>query len=544
MQDITSYISQFITTKDISTKITPSIIKKCAKKLKAGKDDGKYGLKSDHIIHGSFKLYVYLSLLFNSMIVHGFNPSDLLFLSIISIPKDTTASLNKSDNYRGISLISPISKLFEYVILELHSEHLYTSDMQFGFKRNHSTIMCTAIYKEVVNHYRCNGSDVYSCLLDASKAFDRLHFGKLFRILLKRNIPLGIIRLLFDSYIRQQACALWGGNRSPYFNISNGIKQGGILSPVFFTIYIDQLLLCLKKKGIGCYMHGQYVGALSYADDITLLCPDIRGLNKMLDVCEVFGKENFIIFNSKKSMAIKFGSPVECQEVAILNKLPITWVKKAKHLGNIVNDKLSDTDDCMIKCSQFIGSFNKMYSNYSHLCSQSLAQLFKSFCTSFYGSCLWNYDSIELKKIITCWNISIRKLFKLKPTTHSYLLGPLLSQPSLVEQFYIRDVRFLYSLYNSSNHIVNACYTYGSDNDYSFIGRKINFLRYKYNFCVSCSNIKSSLHSIIRYSRPNQDEQVYIYNLKTLIDAREGKTVIDNFSHDDIQNCIDHICTI
>ena len=69
--------------------------------------------------------------------------------------------------------------------------------------------MCSAIYMDIINHYKTNGSNVYSCMLDASKAFDRVHFGTLFKLLLSRNIPIGIVRLLLDSYTRQQACAVW-----------------------------------------------------------------------------------------------------------------------------------------------------------------------------------------------------------------------------------------------------------------------------------------------------------------------------------------------
>ena len=71
-----------------------------------------------------------------------------------------------------------------------------TSDMQFGLKNKHSTIMCSLAYYEVINHYLCNHSNVYSCLLDASKAFDRVHYGKLFNILLYKKVPFVIIRLL------------------------------------------------------------------------------------------------------------------------------------------------------------------------------------------------------------------------------------------------------------------------------------------------------------------------------------------------------------
>ena len=52
-----------------------------------------------------------------------------------------------------------------------------------------------------------------------------------------------------------------------------------------FTLYIDTLLIKLKKSGFGCHMNGNVIGTLSYADDITLISPSIRGLNKMLSIC-------------------------------------------------------------------------------------------------------------------------------------------------------------------------------------------------------------------------------------------------------------------
>ena len=67
------------------------------------------------------------------------------------------------------------------------SDSLLTSDMQYGYKNNHSTTMCTVILKEVIHHYINGNSNVYCCLLDASKAFDKIHYGKLFSTLLQRN---------------------------------------------------------------------------------------------------------------------------------------------------------------------------------------------------------------------------------------------------------------------------------------------------------------------------------------------------------------------
>ena len=166
------------------TTVTPDIIKQCIHKLKPDKDDGDLGFKSDHIINGSHRLHV---LLYNLMLLHGYTPTDLLTSSIISIPKDAKVSLSNIDNYRGIALFNCIYKLYDNITLFLHGNYLNTSDMQFGYKKGHSTTMCTLIYKEIINQYINNGSNVYSCLLDASKAFDRVHYGKLFRILLSKN---------------------------------------------------------------------------------------------------------------------------------------------------------------------------------------------------------------------------------------------------------------------------------------------------------------------------------------------------------------------
>ena len=139
------------------------------RKLKLGKGDGDRGFKSDYLLH------VLLCLLFKTMLVHRYTPDDLLKSSIISIPKDGTASLTTSNNYRGTFLFNEICKLFDNIILVLYGDELLSSDMQFGYKQGHSTTLCTLIYKEVAHHYLNSGSNVYSCLLDASKAFDRVH---------------------------------------------------------------------------------------------------------------------------------------------------------------------------------------------------------------------------------------------------------------------------------------------------------------------------------------------------------------------------------
>ena len=116
------------------------------------------------------------------------------------------------------------------------NDYLYTLDMQFGVKLQHSTTMCSLVYHEIINHYMLNNSNVYNYLLDASKAFDKVHYGNLLHILLNQKVPFCIIQLLMDSFERQRARVMWNSHVSDYFSISNRVKQGGVISPVMFNI--------------------------------------------------------------------------------------------------------------------------------------------------------------------------------------------------------------------------------------------------------------------------------------------------------------------
>ena len=141
----------------------------------------------------------------------------------------------------------------------------------------------------MANHFLRQGtSPIITLLLDCSKAFDTCKFSILFQKLLDRGMPATIVRVIVRVYEEQYAWVKWGNSRSCRFSIVNGTRQGSILSPALFAVYVDDLLVELRKLGVGCKVAGVYMGAMGFCDDLLLLAPTRDGMQVMLDTCHRF----------------------------------------------------------------------------------------------------------------------------------------------------------------------------------------------------------------------------------------------------------------
>ena len=115
--------------------------------------------------------------------------------------------------------------------------------------------MC--VLKEGINLYRTVNGCVFVCFLDASKR-------TLFKTLGERGVPVYILRILIYWYHNQPTCIRWGDVLPTKYKVTCGVRQGGILSPYLFNVYVDELSEQLKMRNVGCSMNGHLINHIMY----------------------------------------------------------------------------------------------------------------------------------------------------------------------------------------------------------------------------------------------------------------------------------------
>ena len=195
-------------------------------------------------------------------------------------------------------------------------------------------------------------------------------------------------------------CVRWGNAMSSIFTVHNGVKQGGVISPVLYNLYTDNLLTQLKQSGLGCYIEHVFSGALGYADDLVLLAPSLHGITSMISICELYAVEYDIMYNPKKSKLICFNvDNPEYIDITLCGK-PVSVVNSVTYLGNHVGNTISDRGmDAIMQ--NFWYKHNCTRSSFNMVNSNMLYKLHLTYCMNIYGNELFNYNCNYVNKLYT-----------------------------------------------------------------------------------------------------------------------------------------------
>ena len=283
---------------------------------------------------------------------------------------------------------------------------------------------------EVANHYMRNGSYPIMTLLDCSKAFDMVKYNILFSKLLDKGLPAVVVRTIIVVYEKQFAWVRWGKARSETFSIVNGTRQGSVLSPALFSIYMDEILVNLRNLGVGCYVGEVFMGAMGYADDLVLLAPTRTAMEMMLKACEDFGTRNNLLFStdpdaSKSKTKCVFMSGRKKQDKPaplMLYGRELPFVRTATHLGNELSEDGTMDMDNKEKTAAFITKSLEVREQFSFAHPMEVLRAVKIYCCDHYGSMLWDLQGDLANKYFNTWKTCIKLAWEVPRATHSYFL--------------------------------------------------------------------------------------------------------------------------
>ena len=272
---------------ELSFRFTMDEVKTSILQLKPGKTPGIDGIQSEIIKASCTIIAPVLVKIFNYMLQEGKYPSSWM-LGIIS-PIHKKGSPYITDNYRGITVTNTLSKVFGILmntrLKEFCIKHSIIDDRQSSHKEGARTVDNVLIIKSLFEKYCIKGkSKLHISFIDFRKAFDSIWHEGLFLKLLKNEIGGPFYQVLKSMYNKSTSMIKLNGGLTSKFRIQSGVRQGDILSPLLFNIFINDIVK--EFHDTQCHapsLIDQNIGCLLYADDLIIMSTTQHGLQYSLD---------------------------------------------------------------------------------------------------------------------------------------------------------------------------------------------------------------------------------------------------------------------
>ncbi len=279
--------------------------------------------------------------LFNSILIYNGKTTDWYTSILVLLHKK--GKKTEPLNYRGISLLSCVSKFFTAILnkrlLNYVKEKKILSDEQLGFVSGNRTSDAHIIIHNIIQKY-CHKKNkrIHSCFIDFSKAFDNISRDILFKKLKTYGITGNFYNVLKNMYCNDSIKIKLGEHLSEKIYPNQGVRQGCVLSPLLFNIYLADLPRRLElSTNTGPIIGNKILNNIIWADDLVILSETEEGLNNMLAELALYTEENALTINIDKSKAMIFNKTGKLLRRNFKYKnANIETVREYKYLGFII----------------------------------------------------------------------------------------------------------------------------------------------------------------------------------------------------------------
>ena len=388
-----------------NSEITNEEILKSVQDLKRGKSAGLDDLIPEFFINSIDIILPLLNKFFNRIFDNADYPEHWSRSIIVSILKKGNA--NDPDNYRGISLLDVLGKIYTAILTRRVTfyTNIYSkiSESQAGFRDGYSTTDQGFILYSLIHKYLSKKrGKLYVAFVDLTKAFDSINRSKLWKVVSKTGIKGKLYNNLLSMYHSVKACVRTNEGLTSFFNCPIGLKQGCLASPILFSIFINELATEVENsnlRGVQLFPDLAEILLLMFADDLALISDSINGLQRLLNILHTFCVARDLVVNTIKTKVVVFknGGLLSRNEVWSYAGKTLEVVPCFTYLGLNFSRQLSLTQmacDQAIKGKRvLISLLSKLY-QYGQLSKDVYFKLFDSkiLPVLLYGAELWGVN--------------------------------------------------------------------------------------------------------------------------------------------------------
>lgn len=384
-------------------------VEKAITSQKKDKAPGSDNITNEYLIANKDIITPILTYIFEDVIESELIPEQWTSSTIILLHKK--GSKDDINNYRPISLITNIYKVFAKVILNRISKVLDENQPreQAGFRSGYSTLDHIYVVKQILEKSREYNTTFYCCFVDYSKAFDTLEHEAIWKALKNQGVEKKYIRMLRNIYTNSKA-KIRLEKEGKEIKLGRGVRQGDPVSPKLFTAVLEEIFRQLDWEKNGITINGEKLSHLRFADDIIIFSQTKEDLEGMINDLDRESRKVGLNMNTEKTKVMTNGTE---EPIYILGNA-IEYVDEYIYLGQIISLK----DLTSKEVERRIGNAWKRF--------WSLREIFKNKETSMaikrklfnicivpvltYGCQTWSLTKAQTKKLETCQNAMNRSM--------------------------------------------------------------------------------------------------------------------------------------
>ena len=422
-------------TDELNSYITRDEIMRNINKLKNGKAAGYDSIANEYIKNTKHILIPVYEALFNIILDTGNFPEQWT-VGIIKPVYKNKGNSNDVNNFRPITILSCLGKLFTSILNNRLSNYLEESmlllENQAGFRKDYSTLDHIFSLNAVIEILKYHKKKLFCCFVDFSSAFDSVWRVGLWQKLLNMQIKGKVLTVIYNMYDDIKSCVSVNGENSSFFASACGVRQGENLSPVLFSIYLNDLENFLDRPDLGIdfecnndefYTYFKLI-VLLYADDTVLLADSEIALQRLLDSFHNYCSTWKLTVNINKTKVVVFGAKkTDIMEFRLSGKI-VEIVDRYKYLGVIFSGSRS-----FLNCRKHIVEQAKKAMhllfcriNNLYLPVDLQLQLFDHTVLPIltYACEIWGFENLDI--IETVHTEFLRKITKSRKSTPLYML--------------------------------------------------------------------------------------------------------------------------